>query len=58
MLTNPAISTGTVSVDGNRFGGSITIAGRSYPVVLVLSNEKASNYEFLQDILAFVFSLD
>lgn len=36
VLAHPSVSTSLVSVDGNRLGGSITMAGRAHPVILIL----------------------
>ena len=36
VLTHPAISTRLVRVNGNWLGGSVAVAGRTHPVILVL----------------------
>lgn len=38
VLTHPSVSTSLVGVDGNRLGGSITVAGRAHPVILILQD--------------------
>ena len=38
VLTHPSVSTSLVGVDGNGLGGSITVAGRAHPVILILQD--------------------
>lgn len=38
VLANPSISASLICIDGNRLGGSITMAGWAHPVILVLQD--------------------
>lgn len=42
VLTHPSVSTSLVSVDGDRLGGSIAVAGGAHPVILILQFKNVS----------------
>jgi len=43
VLTHPAVSTRLIRVDGHWLGGSVAVAGRTHPVILVLMRRHDGN---------------